>query len=157
MKKVGILTFHYVDNYGAVLQAYALRKKINELPECRAEIINYVPSGFEYELYGNGEKYRAMLQKKRQSFEAFLSKYCGVNTPIISSVEDSGYDYYCVGSDQVWNSGYCNMDKAFFLQFGDKKRHPIDVQVAHRLWKGKDLQSERSLLGWEQILCVVVT
>ena len=29
MKTVGILTFHYVDNYGAVLQTFALRNKIN--------------------------------------------------------------------------------------------------------------------------------
>ena len=44
MKKIGILTFHYADNYGAVLQAYALRKVLNTFEDCEAEIINYVPS-----------------------------------------------------------------------------------------------------------------
>ena len=29
-------------------------------------------------------------------------------------------DIYMTGSDQVWNSGYCNLDKSFYLQFGDK-------------------------------------
>lgn len=30
MRKIGILTFHNVMNYGAVLQCYALQKVINE-------------------------------------------------------------------------------------------------------------------------------
>ena len=47
MKKIGIATFHYADNYGAVLQAYALRKTINGFDSCQAELINYVPNGYE--------------------------------------------------------------------------------------------------------------
>ena len=40
MKNIGILTFHYVDNYGAVLQAWALRKVLNNMSGVTAEIIN---------------------------------------------------------------------------------------------------------------------
>lgn len=29
--RVGILTFHYVDNYDAVLQAYGLQQKVRDL------------------------------------------------------------------------------------------------------------------------------
>ena len=41
-KKVGIITLHRVVNYGSVLQAYALQKKINDLGY-DVEIIDYYP------------------------------------------------------------------------------------------------------------------
>jgi hypothetical protein len=41
MRRIGILTFHDADNYGAVLQAYALKECIVELcPDDQVEIIN---------------------------------------------------------------------------------------------------------------------
>lgn len=39
-KKVGILTFHNAHNYGAVLQAYALKTKLNQLGY-EAQVLNY--------------------------------------------------------------------------------------------------------------------
>ena len=40
MKKVGIITFHGAKNYGAVLQAYALQRSVEELGnEC--DIVDY--------------------------------------------------------------------------------------------------------------------
>ena len=50
MIKVGILTFHDAHNYGAVLQAYALKKYISKLDNVDVKIINYhhfnLPNGF---------------------------------------------------------------------------------------------------------------
>ena len=50
MIKVGILTFHDAHNYGAVLQAYALKKYISKLEGVDVKIINYhhynIPDGF---------------------------------------------------------------------------------------------------------------
>jgi hypothetical protein len=40
--KIGILTFHWATNYGAVLQAYALQEFINKMGH-QACIINYTP------------------------------------------------------------------------------------------------------------------
>ena len=39
---VGILTFHWADDYGAMLQAYALKRQLELLGE-RAELIPYAP------------------------------------------------------------------------------------------------------------------
>lgn len=113
MKKVGILTFHYADNYGAVLQAFALRKKICGFDNYQAEIINYVPKSFQYSLYANTEEARQMLIKKRKCFEKFLREECKVNTPMISEVAGNQYDYYCVGSDQVWNMDFSDNEYFF--------------------------------------------
>lgn len=43
MKKAGIMTFHFCDNYGALLQCYALRHTINTFPDINSEVINYDP------------------------------------------------------------------------------------------------------------------
>lgn len=104
MKKVGILTFHFANNYGAVLQAYALRKAINQLPDCEAEIINYVPKGYRCIPFDEREESLHLLEGKRNKMENFLTRECGICTPMLSEVSGNEYDYYCVGSDQVWNT-----------------------------------------------------
>ena len=57
MKKVGILTLHIGDNYGALLQCYALRHCINKFPECKAAIINY-DSGRKFPVYDTADVQR---------------------------------------------------------------------------------------------------
>lgn len=45
MNKIGILTFHYSNNYGGVLQALALQKVLQSRGY-NVEIINYIPSRY---------------------------------------------------------------------------------------------------------------
>ena len=41
--KIGILTHQYINNYGAFLQAWALREAVKEMfPNEEVEIINYI-------------------------------------------------------------------------------------------------------------------
>ena len=103
-KRIGILTFHYADNYGAVLQAYALRKVICSFSGCRADIINYVPKHYNYPIYYENSKMMDLQKKKWEKFQKFLSEYCGICTPMVRSVTGNEYDVYLVGSDQVWNT-----------------------------------------------------
>ena len=48
MIKVGTLTFHRACNNGAVLQAQALVDALNNIPEVKAEIINYRCEKIDY-------------------------------------------------------------------------------------------------------------
>ena len=41
MKKIGILTFHRAENYGAFWQAYALQETINKINNVKSFIIDY--------------------------------------------------------------------------------------------------------------------
>lgn len=111
-KRIGILTFAFADNYGAVLQGFALRKYINRLTNCEAEIIYYIPLNYRYgrmfELQLKGEE---AFREKRACFESFLQNECGCNMEEVFCVSGNEYDYYCVGSDQVWNT----VDKNFFF------------------------------------------
>lgn len=103
MKRIGMLTFHYATNHGAVLQAYALYKTINGFSNCHADIINYVPEGYCYTIFHN-DSMADKQKKKREKFNRFLVGNCGISTPMIHSVTGNMYDVYLVGSDQIWNT-----------------------------------------------------
>lgn len=120
--KIGILTFHNAHNYGAVLQAFALREYLISLGH-NVEFINYHISEFDkYALYpfnlndkGSLIKkikllivfvlslYRRILRHKK--FNQFIKKH------LISSRKMSresfnvkgSYNAIVFGSDQIWN------------------------------------------------------
>lgn len=117
MKKIGILTFHYADNHGAVLQAYALRKVINSFTGYHAEIINYVPKGYGYPVLAGNKTLIEGQRRKREKFNQFLSGYCGIDSPMVHSVIGNEYDLYLVGSDQIWNTDIpeASADYEYFL------------------------------------------
>lgn len=102
MKKVGIATFHFADNYGAVLQCYALQRVINGFEGTCAEVIDYRPPGFEYAKVWTNEKEKMLFFRKRQFFEAFLKQHCHLALHPVSLIDGRGYDYCCAGSDQIW-------------------------------------------------------
>lgn len=104
MKTVGIMTFHFADNYGAVLQCYALQKTINNLSDCHAEIINYIPPQYRYPRRWNNMYEKEKFKHKRFLFDAFLYNRCNVSHDNCSYVQGNKYDYYCAGSDQIWNT-----------------------------------------------------
>lgn len=113
--KIGILTHHYVNNYGAFLQGWALREAIAELyPEAQVEIIDYVNIkhfvinvGGWFRFYKNKENLKIWLQKiqipmtfsKARKEKMTLSKTCYTT----KQVNNLGYDCIVVGSDEVWN------------------------------------------------------
>lgn len=141
-KSIGILTFHYVDNYGAVLQAWALREVINRFPDCIADIINYVPPGYVIYPYESTEIGVNKMIKKRKRYEEFLRTYCGVDSPIVHKVIGNKYDFYCVGSDQVWNFDFReNQDQEYLFPNLDDKaiRFSYAASIKEKSIKEKDI------------------
>lgn len=131
MKNIGILTFCNANNYGAVLQSYALQKYL-EGNKCNAEFIN-MNFNEKCEISNNNyviekknllDKYNAKLS--RIKFKLFRKKYLKINENVICGDSESKkikeYDYYIVGSDQVWNTDITNKTKAFFLNFTEKNK-----------------------------------
>lgn len=117
--KVSILTYHWEDNYGATMQAYATYRAIKELghdPEFIDLRLPYTPS----------LKSRIIFALKRLRFNRFrwkffknLSKntYWSVNQLRNNPPES---DCYLVGSDQTWNPQIGKkLLPAFFLTFGN--------------------------------------
>lgn len=131
-KKIAILTFHRAVNYGAILQAYALQATL-EKKGFTAEILDYRNEAIEKNYYspmgiGNtiGAKIKSLVlfpvQKKRnKAFCGFYQTHLKTSSlkydlKNIRDVEKN-YDYFVVGSDQVWNLRCTNYDATYFLDF----------------------------------------
>lgn len=132
MRKIGILTFHFAHNYGAMLQAYALK---TYLPKegYTAEIINYESDFFEKQyrvrpivLSKNPawvlKNLALYWQKKPQAntFETFKRQELGVTGKRLSSGAEvnqkaAEFDAVFVGSDQLWNMNLTRNDMTYFL------------------------------------------
>ncbi len=125
--KIGILTFHCANSYGAVWQAYALQQYLASLGFC-AEIIDYRAKRIvdTYKIF-RSVRPRDLLKglvklyqheiAHNQSFDVFrqkklgLSSYSGASWPI-----PLDYKAVIVGSDQVWNPHIVGNDPAYFLE-----------------------------------------
>lgn len=114
--KIGILTFHIANNYGAVLQAYGLQETLKELGH-NVDIIDYrntfIVSKQDYFSLKNTSVmkfiYRLVsmnaLHKKINVFKSFRKEYLNISREIYYSgpIPKGQYDLLIVGSDQVWS------------------------------------------------------
>lgn len=134
---IGILTFHWATNYGAVLQCYALQSYLESLGH-EVWVINYKPKHFDESLW-KFFRYRKFLKmrdyvdnlKREKSIRLFRSKNFHLTQRIyccsdISSIA-SYFDAIITGSDQVLNSWFLNHGDAlktvtpsYFLGFDYK-------------------------------------
>jgi len=134
--KIGIMTFHWAANYGAVLQAYALQKYL-ESKGYEACIINYIPYTYAKSFFKclstpNPFKiYINILEYYRdKKIEDFRNKNFR-RTQKYNSIEELQSDYpkcdvYICGSDQVWNPNFTLKGEnkptfSYFLNFGNEQ------------------------------------
>ena len=134
MTRVGVMTFLHNDNYGSMLQAWALQQTLMELG-FDAEHINYAPSLTEKvrNLLTSGNSPRLILEGMRKKsatgkmhggFAQFrqehmrLSQVCPDAAALRRQAES--YDVLLCGSDQIWSPVWLN--PAYFLNFSSKPR-----------------------------------
>lgn len=145
MKKIGIITIYGNNNIGNKLQNYAVQeilKKKGFFPETIPEEVERKEGVFserKLKLFlldiffklnikkGRAEKH--YYNKKREKrFQQFSSKYLTVGKTVniynIPKNLHDFYDYFVVGSDQVWHnwSGTEEELRYFFLMFAEKKK-----------------------------------
>ena len=118
--KAAIVTFQGAENYGAVLQAYAMSKWLSK-QGIEPEIINY-----DSRIHSKYKLFRTFRYKKQpivllvdllaypgnskrtKNFADFRKNYLPLTKKAyktsdeLKEIEDS-YDYYFCGSDQIWN------------------------------------------------------
>lgn len=142
MKRVGIITFHRAQNYGAQLQAYALRTTLNRLGY-RAELIDCNHIGEEKRLFlWHAGSLKALLgslrnnllsliseKERRRKFSAFSAEQVGRSAPChtLAEVEQAcaQYDAVITGSDQVWNPVISEGRPEFFLDLPLRREQKI--------------------------------
>lgn len=113
--KIGILTHHYVKNFGAYLQAYSLVNTLKkEYPEALIEFIDYRVAKHEYKnsihyfgfKKGRGDTIsgyfgRIGLYFTFLKYEKSLPKSKHFRS--VSEINQANYDLIVIGSDEVWN------------------------------------------------------
>ncbi len=131
--RLGILTFHYADNYGAVLQAYGLQQKLREMGHDvrilnfrynpRRKIVLAVKCAIAgcLDVLRFGRTRGEVLSLNRSLFSEFRTEHLVLSQKLevdqLSSVVGE-YDCLLVGSDQVWNADFWTDPRtAYFLDF----------------------------------------
>lgn len=138
MKKIAIITLHNVGNYGSVLQAYATQCFFENIG-LEPVIIDYRrpwETAFGYWFYLNERSLKGAARNVMYfpskilhlgPFRRFRNKYLKLTEKRYKSAADLknnpvAADYYCTGSDQVWNSGWNDgVIAEYFLNFVDEK------------------------------------
>ena len=126
--RAGIVTFHKADNYGAVLQAYALQKTLTDLG-VDSLFLEFDELDRKTESFDSSarkgppafvERLREAGKARTALFDAFRNRYirCSVPLSMEQAVElDGQYDVFLAGSDQIWNLRLPEADARYFLPF----------------------------------------
>lgn len=163
---VGILTFHMVDNYGAVLQCYALQTFLSTTFGLDVEVIDFSPKAEKdyYKVFSRKSdniivnlylqflsliRYK-QLSQKRDAFQSFRNNYLKISLEHYETPDDvidnlKKYDRYIVGSDQVFNpyGKYCQA----YVDFDKKNGQKIAYAPSFGISDFNDLISERLTNG----------
>lgn len=143
-KKAGIVTFHAVVNYGAVIQAYALAKVVRGLG-FDARIIDYRPDTVTAPYLRRGH---AVSFTRRLLQYALLMSFIKRHLPLTKrtyrtaadfSRHPAEADFLICGSDQIWNTDIVGgVDPVFFMTLPAAAR-----RIAYAVSMGRTAVPER--------------
>lgn len=140
--RIGILTYHKSHNFGAMLQAYALKTYLESMGGADVTIIDYYPTYFHdnqlidtatiKNLSWKGRvKYiitslvnLSKIRKRKQAYYSFIDKYLVPLSPVSSQ-----YDLVIYGSDQIWR--YQSRDS--FRGFSDVYWGKSLINATHKI------------------------
>ena len=139
--KIGIITFHFVNNYGGVLQAYALHECIKKSFPAECSIIDYrhwfirltdsIRMFPVVDPMKNSASWIHTIHDRKErgrKFRLFMKTYGDLTAPYLTyrqlKSERNKFDLLICGSDQIWNPLLTfGPAKAYFLRFaGDGGR-----------------------------------
>lgn len=152
--KIGIIT-HWKDkdNYGAILQTYALQRYLRNLGH-DAYVIRYYTKSSPTSLAEKitkvlrnpsvilkRKKFKQLLKKnsewnKLRNFDAFRNEYISMSPMVYDGLEEiqknpPEADIYITGSDQVWHGNLNDRQNwAFFLDFGSPETKRISYAAS---------------------------
>lgn len=134
MKKAGMLTFHCTENYGALLQAYALQTALESLG-LDVEILNYVPAQphvkplarFKHVVWNRCVRPLFSGPQRASRTRGFRNGYLHISKDAYTTGDalqraEQRYDVFIAGSDQIWNPYLTGRDTAYVLDFTQKPK-----------------------------------
>lgn len=146
MMKIGIITYHWAANFGAVLQTYALQKYLSSKGH-DVDIINYIPKTLDYRpsyLIHNPRSIKSIglvlrTYLKNKTLDSFRKKYLSLSQIFRSydSLKKINFEYDLIisGSDQVLNPTFAEFGEnkptpSYFLEFVDSNIKKIGYAVS---------------------------
>jgi len=154
--KAGLVTYHFSDNYGALFQAYGLRKWfLNQGVD--ASFLNYHPryveEGGEFDALADPKKIRKNLtifymklmhlrlqvfgnKEQKKAFNDFRVTHLGISGERRFSLDElqndvEGMDLLVCGSDQIWRpSIQKGLDPVYFLDIPIAQENILRVSYA---------------------------
>lgn len=141
-KKIGIITICDYANFGNRLQNYAVQTILSQYGNVETIEYDLVMKSKQSLKHICGCCYRKIIRsikkikkylfdhkgfinqkKKAITFKNFNRNiiFCQVNNKMLESELNNKYDYFAVGSDQVWNPYFVNK-KIMFLSFADSRK-----------------------------------
>lgn len=164
--KVGVITFHSANNYGAVLQTWALQRVLKDL-HVTPGVINYHPDIIDglYDpmrlkrgLSRNLLRCKLFLRNRRSlirynKFRSFLKTKINLigDYRTYKELEDAklSLDAYIVGSDQVWNPTHIGgYNPAYYLEFAE----PGSKRISYAASLGTDYIASKHMNDMERAL-----
>lgn len=144
--KIGILTFHWANNYGAVIQAYALLSKLKELGHEAYIIDRQIKyKGILrrlYHRYSYNHRYAWLsFDKERKHILSPMSASYKSHEELVKGFPNEKFDAVIVGSDQVWR--WNMMGNNYFLDFlkgTSTHRYAYAASFGLSEWKGTEEQ-----------------
>lgn len=134
--RVGIITIHFVPNYGAMLQAYGLSAYLRSTG-VDASVIDYrqpaLANYFRLK-WRFPPPLKHWLRVKRSA--AFVSRHLPLSSSSYSTVQEfekdlGEYDAFITGSDQVWFTGPVQyFDPMYFLEFQAPNKKKISYAAS---------------------------
>lgn len=169
--KIGILTFHNTNNYGAIYQTFALQHYINFLGiDC--EVIDY-NNGYLLNNYSinpfKTKKLSVFIKrilffgsnyKLKNAFNRFSKKYIKLSERSFTedniSDADMIYDLFISGSDQVWNLKLNGNDENYFMKFSDdyKKRNSYAASLGKVDFNDNEFNNLKELVSIQNNISV---
>ncbi len=144
--KIGILTFPEAINYGATLQATALRKTLLDRSDASVDFLSYKNAAiqstskiFDFKeafslKYTIAHLYNLPEAVKRvNNFKKFWSTHLSFGTTDVNQ-----YDIVITGSDQVWNYTLTNNDWFYFFDFKKEDTKKVAYAASFGLSKVDD-------------------
>jgi hypothetical protein len=154
--KIGIITFHWAINYGAVIQAWALQKFLESAGH-QVVIIDYEHRSqprFPLLTVLRKNKARRCREKLFKQFSRNMLRMTPRHyTPkSIDCMKNLGFDAYITGSDQIWNLEFLNLPKegmsySYFLDFAEENALKIAYAASLGNTGNKQLSSDTNIMG----------
>ena len=134
MTRIGMMTFLHNDNYGSILQAWALQQTLADMgfdavhidyaPSKQEKVRNLLLSGNSPKLILEGMRKKSATGKMHGGFDEFRAAHIRTTAPcrdhaaLAKAAE--GFDVLLCGSDQIWSPVW--MNPAYFMDFSEKPK-----------------------------------